>query len=241
MVASDDTNQSLEIRARSYLAVNCSPCHQPGGGGGGTWDVRAQIPTEDTGIVRGLLNNPNGDPANRIFAPGDVAHSMALTRMQGGGGLNRMPPIGNRVTDTVGVDLLTAWIETELPDWRNFAEWQIENFGSSAEPETAPDYDWDGDGRSNRMEFLVRSNPKSPDGESLIQIQPSGANTFEINVPKVFNRSVLIETSTGLTGWQPWNAPGNTPDYPATGGGVKVMEGTRDGSSRFFRASYSTP
>jgi uncharacterized repeat protein (TIGR03806 family) len=241
MVAVDDETQSLEIRARSYLAVNCAPCHQPGGGGGNTWDLRAQIRTESTDIVRGVLNNPNGDAANRFIAPGDAAHSMALTRMQGGGGLNRMPPIGNRVTDTVGVELLTAWIETELPDWRSFAEWQIENFGSSEDPEAAPDYDWDGDGRSNRMEFLVRSDPKSPDGESLIRIQPTSEDAFEIHVPEIFNRSVLIETSTGLTDWQPWNAPGNTPDFPAPGGGVRIMEGTRDDTSRFFRANFASP
>jgi uncharacterized repeat protein (TIGR03806 family) len=240
-VPSGDATQSLEIRARSYLAANCAPCHQPGGGGGNTWDLRAQIPTEETGIVRGLLNNPNGDPDNRFFAPGDAAHSMAVTRMQGGGGLNRMPPIGSRVTDTVGVALLTAWIEMELPDWQSFAEWQVENFGSVEDPEAAPDFDWEGDGRNNRMEFLARSDPKSPDGDSLIRILQSGENAFEIHVPEIFNRSVLIETSTGLTDWQPWNAPGNTPDFPAAGGGVRIIGGTRDGDSRFFRANFASP
>jgi uncharacterized repeat protein (TIGR03806 family) len=241
MVAAGDDTQSLEIRARSYLAVNCAPCHQPGGGGGNTWDLRAHVTTEDTGVVGGVLNNPNGDAANRFFAPGDTAHSMAVTRMQGGGGLSRMPPIGNRVTDTVGVDLLTDWINMELPAWRSFAGWQTENFGSSEDPEAAPDYDWDGDGRSNRMEYLVRSDPKSPDGESLIRIQPSGGETFEIHVPEVFNRSVLIETSTGLSEWQPWDAPGNTPDFPAAGGGVKIIEGSHDDMSRFFRANFASP
>jgi uncharacterized repeat protein (TIGR03806 family) len=241
MVAMDDGSQSLEIRARSYLAVNCAPCHQPGGGGGNTWDLRAHVTTENTGIVRGVLNNPGGNSANRFFAPGDVAHSMAVTRMQGGGGLTRMPPLGNRVTDTVGVNMLKDWINMELPAWRSFAEWQTDNFGSSEDPGAAPDYDWDGDGRDNRMEYLVRSNPKTPDSESLIRIQPSGEDLFEIVVPEVFNRSVLIETSTGLTDWQPWNAPGNTPDYPVSGGGAKIMQGTRDESSRFFRANFASP
>jgi hypothetical protein len=152
-----------------------------------------------------------------------------------------MPPIGNRVTDTVGVALLTAWIEMELPDWQSFAEWQVENFGSVEDPEAAPDFDWEGDGRNNRMEFLARSDPKSPDGDSLIRILQSGENAFEIHVPEIFNRSVLIETSTGLTDWQPWNAPGNTPDFPAAGGGVRIIGGTRDGDSRFFRANFASP
>lgn len=239
--ASDDDTQSLEIRARSYLAVNCAPCHQPGGGGGGTWDVSAHLSTESTGIIRGLLNNPHGDPDNRIIAPGDTARSMAVTRMQGPGGLNRMPPIGNQVTDTVGVELLTQWIESELPDWQSFAEWQIENFGSSDDPEAAANFDWDGDGRSNRMEFLVRSDPKSPDFDSLIRIEPSNGNAFEIHVPRIFNRSVLIETSDDLLGWQPWNVPGNSPDFPATGDGFKILEGEIADQSRFFRANYAAP
>jgi hypothetical protein len=238
---SDDDTQSLEIRARSYLAVNCAPCHQPGGGGGGTWDVSADLTTEATGIIRGVLNNPHGDPENRIIAPGDTARSMAVTRMQGAADLNRMPPVGNRVTDTVGVELLTQWIEAELPEWQSFAEWQIENFGSSDDPEAAPDFDADGDGRTNRMEFLVRSDPTSPDFDSLIRIEAVIGNAFEIHVRRIFNRSVLIETSDDLDGWRPWNIPGNAPDFPATGGDYKILEGGIDGGSGFFRANYSAP
>ena len=240
-VASDDETQSLEIRARSYLAANCAPCHQPGGGGGGSWDVRPHVPTEDTGIIRGILNNPNGDPANRFIAPGDAIHSMALTRMQGAGGLSRMPPVGNRVTDSVGVELLTDWIEMELPGWRSFAEWQQENFGSSEAPEAAPGYDWDGDGRPNRMEYLVRSDPKSPDVESLLSLTPTGAAHFEIRVPRIFNRSVSIETSENLVDWHHWDVTGNSLEFPAIGGGMKIIEGTQDGTSRFFRAGFSSP
>jgi len=241
LVASDDETQSLEIRARSYLAANCAPCHQPGGGGGGTWDVRAHILTEDTGIIRGLLNNPNGDPANRIIVPGDFVHSMALTRMKGEAGLNRMPPIGNRVTDPVGVALLTEWIEMELPAWQSFAEWQVENFGSSEIPEAAPGFDWDGDGRSNRVEYLVRSNPKVPDADNLHSLVPIDENHFEIRVPQIFNRSVTLETSADLLDWQHWDVPGNTQEFPATSGGVKTIEGTHDGASRFFRAFFASP
>ena len=240
-ISSDDDTQSLEIRARSYLAVNCAPCHQPGGGGGGTWDVRAHMPTELTGIIRGVLNNPHGDPENRIILPGDTARSMAVTRMQGAAGLNRMPPIGNRVTDTVGVELLTAWIENELPGWQSFADWQIDNFGSTEDPEAAADFDWDGDGRSNRMEYLVRSNPKSADFDRLNQLVPSGGNAFEIRVPRIFNRSVLVETSDDLHAWQPWNVPGNSPDFPAADGGFHILEGQVDEGTRFFRASFSAP
>jgi mono/diheme cytochrome c family protein len=241
MVGPGDTSQSLEIRARSYLATNCAPCHQPGGGASNPADLRAHIALEDTGIIRGILNNSNGNPTNRIIVPGDVAHSMAVTRMQGGGGLNRMPPIGSNMTDTVGVEILTAWINSELPAWRSFAEWQSEKFGSSSIPEAAPSFDKDGDGRSNQMEYLVGSDPNSSDIESLFELRPSAGQTFEISVPKFMNRSVLIETSMDLSNWQLWNVPGNTPDYPVTSSGVKTLSGVRDSSSRFFRACLSAP
>ena len=91
------------------------------------------------------------------------------------------------------------------------------------------------------MEDLARSDPESPDADSLIQIMDTAGGAFEIHVPVIFNRSVQIETSTDLSHWQLWNTPGNTPDYPATGGGVKTLGGTLDGNARFFRANVASP
>jgi len=237
----EDESQSLEFRARSYLAVNCAPCHQPGGGGGNSWDLRAQLTTESTGIVRGLLNNPNGDPENRFIAPGDVAHSMAVTRMQGEAGLNRMPTVGNCMTDTAGVALLIDWINTELPDWQSFADWQIENFGSTEAPEAAPDFDWDGDGRTNRMEYLVGSDPKSADAGPLLRIHPATGETVRLDVPVIFNRSVVVETSDDLAQWHPWDVPGNEPSFPAATDTPKQLEAQRSDLLRFFRAGIREP
>jgi hypothetical protein len=220
------------------LAVNCASCHQPGGGGGGSFDLRAQVSTEGTGIVRGLLNKPHGDLANRFIMPGDVIDSMAVTRMEGGGGLTRMPPIGNRVVDSAGVALIKQWIENDLLDWQGFAEWQVENFGSSEDPEAAPDFDGDGDGRTNRMEFLAGSDPKSGDVEPLIRIDGMDEENLRIEVPVFSNRSVVIETSDDLFEWHPWDVPNKSPSYPATGGGMKVLEVPREGMMRFFRAEF---
>jgi hypothetical protein len=67
------------------------------------------------------------------------------------------------------------------------------------------------------------------------------AATFEIKVPNISNRSVLIETTTDFSDWHLWDVPNNTPQFPATSGGMKTITGTRDGNARFFRATYSTP
>ena len=85
-----DTTRSLEDRSRSYLAVNCSHCHQQDGIASSPWTTKASFPTSKTRIVNGGLNTDFGDPANKVIAPGDPAHSMILKRLKGDG-VPRMP------------------------------------------------------------------------------------------------------------------------------------------------------
>lgn len=112
-VLADPTNSqaSIEWRARSYLAANCSPCHRPGGSGLGRFDARLETPTALAGLVNGPLNGDRGDPANRVLVPGDPAHSVMYQRlsMRGPG---QMPPLASSVPDPVGESLLRQWIET---------------------------------------------------------------------------------------------------------------------------------
>ena len=110
-----DESASLEWRSRSYLAVNCSYCHQPGGAGIGRFDARISIPTASTGLVDGLLNNSRGDTNNRVLAPSDTVHSVAYQRMSARGEA-QMPPLATSIIDPAGVNLLERWIaELGLP------------------------------------------------------------------------------------------------------------------------------
>src|SRR5205823_3491359 len=70
-----DTSQSLEWRVRSYLAVNCVQCHQPGGEAMSNWDARPTTLTDQAQMINGLLRNPGIDSANRFVVPGDTGHS----------------------------------------------------------------------------------------------------------------------------------------------------------------------
>ena len=108
-----NTQVSLELRARSYLAANCVQCHQPGGTGAGYWDARITTPLAQAGILNGLLINNGGDTGNRVVVPGDRGHSMLLSRvaMRGSG---QMPPLASTVVDTLSVDLLSQWIRDDL-------------------------------------------------------------------------------------------------------------------------------
>ncbi|MBL9175514.1 MAG: PQQ-dependent sugar dehydrogenase [Verrucomicrobiales bacterium] len=107
--ALDDTSASLEWRARSYLSANCSFCHQPGGAGLGTFDARFAIPTENAGLLGGVLLNLLGDSSNRVIAPGDPTHSVLLRRLSTRG-TSQMPPLASNLADPRGAALLQSWI-----------------------------------------------------------------------------------------------------------------------------------
>ena len=109
LAAADDVTATLERRARSYLDVNCSQCHQPGGTALGTWDARATIPLSLANIVNGRLIDNAGDPLNRVVVPGDPSHSRLLQRIATRGP-GQMPPIATNERDRAGESLVAQWI-----------------------------------------------------------------------------------------------------------------------------------
>jgi mono/diheme cytochrome c family protein len=234
-----DTTQSLEWRVRSYFAVNCSQCHQPGGPASGNWDARSTVELDSAQIINGVLLNNYGDTANRFVVPGDATHSIALKRLNGIP--SRMPPVGSNVIDQGAIDLITQWLNGPLPSRQSFAQWQVAQFGNPLPAQSGPDDDPDGDGIRNRAEFLAGTNPKAGDPAPL-RISRSGSQLrFEANLPA--NRSMVIETSPTLAAdsWTPWNVPGNAPSFPAAAG-TRTLEAPQPGAARqFFRARIASP
>lgn len=114
LVPPSDEESSVESRARSWLAVNCSSCHRTGGTGGGFLDLRLEIPTSETGILLGPLSDQRGDPANRVLIPGDHDHSQLLARISARGP-GQMPPLASVAVDPAGVAIIRQWID-ELGD-----------------------------------------------------------------------------------------------------------------------------
>jgi len=105
-----DKSQPLEDRVRSYLAVNCVSCHQPGGTGLGRFDARPSTPLRNASVVNGELLNNGGDPARRFVVPGDADMSMLLLRLKAQG-MPRMPSVGSNVIDTEAIALIGAWVQ----------------------------------------------------------------------------------------------------------------------------------
>jgi putative heme-binding domain-containing protein len=110
LVDPHDHRAGLDDRARSYLHVNCSHCHQFGAGGSVDIDLRGDLSLEDTKTlqrrpVQGTFDIPDAE----ILAPGDPYRSVLYYRMAKIG-RGRMPHIGSEIVDDCGVGLMHEWI-----------------------------------------------------------------------------------------------------------------------------------
>jgi uncharacterized repeat protein (TIGR03806 family) len=103
---------TAQARAKSYLHINCSGCHRPGGPVGVGMDLRYETPLYGMGIcdmapVRGELGLT--DPA--LLSPGQPTRSVMLERMKRTD-VHRMPPLGTALVDDTGVGVVQEWIES---------------------------------------------------------------------------------------------------------------------------------
>ncbi len=108
---------SLDSRVKSYLAANCSHCHQPGGVSA-NFDASFNTPLSAQGIVEGIINRPLQSPSERVVSPDNLANSIMHSRMAVVGA-SQMPPLGKNLVDQKAVALLADWIRGM--DAANFA------------------------------------------------------------------------------------------------------------------------
>ncbi len=233
LARADDETQSLEWRVRSYLEVNCVSCHQPGGAAIGNWDARTSTPTDKAGLLNGLLVTQGNHPENRLLVPGNPARSMLLQRLLGQQA-QRMPPLASTQIDAAALALLTAWIE-ELPRRPSLEDWLLAQMG----PNAAAEQDSDGDGLSNRQEFLLDTDPARR--ESYFQptyTVADGILTLRYRHPA--NRALLWESSSDLVHWQTWEAENNRVYFPRDAE-VANLQGSIGSSPLFLRAQIIAP
>jgi uncharacterized repeat protein (TIGR03806 family) len=111
LVPPEDDAAPLELRARSFLDVNCAYCHMPGGVRA-NFDARIGTPLSTAGILNGAVVANLGVPGTQVATPGDPVRSAILRRVSSTEVLAKMPPIGRNEVDGAAVDVLTAWINS---------------------------------------------------------------------------------------------------------------------------------
>jgi uncharacterized repeat protein (TIGR03806 family) len=231
----DETSISLERRVRSYLQANCVACHQPGGSAQGNWDARIATATDEANLINALLVNDQGDPANRVLAPGDVAHSELLRRI-GLRGAGQMPPVGSTIADPAGVALIAEWINA-LPQRQTFADWQLAVFGSTTAPEAAADFDGDGDGADNYLEWLTGTEPDNPESVWRIDISTEG-EVVGIGFDRVADRGFEVQFKSELVpgeSWQVLEVPSNQPNFGSANAPAVVTDSLTGAPARYYR------
>lgn len=107
------TDQSVSVakRARAYLDVNCSHCHQPGGPAATSLDLRFETANGAIGAIgvapqQGRLGL--GDA--RIIAPGNKENSILWLRMKSLED-ERMPPVASHRIDYTALQVIGEWID----------------------------------------------------------------------------------------------------------------------------------
>jgi uncharacterized repeat protein (TIGR03806 family) len=111
----DDALADVEARARAYLHANCAQCHQPGGPGNATIDLRWTTPLADTLLVAAPPGQGDlGVAGALIIAPGEPERSVLALRMRTRA-LGAMPPLATSAVDDAGVALIEQWIAALAP------------------------------------------------------------------------------------------------------------------------------
>jgi len=106
--------ESLQARARSYLAANCAHCHQPGGPAPGGMDMRYEPLLGAMNLIGVTPTNGNmGVGTAQRVKVGSSAESVLWLRSSSTDPALRMAK-GTRVPDPLGMSLLASWINSGL-------------------------------------------------------------------------------------------------------------------------------
>ena len=157
---------SLDLKARSYLAVNCASCHQPGGTETNSFDLRPHRILARTGLIDGSSIDAN----MKLVTRGKPDESSLLARMLSREGSTGMPPLDSKEIDPIGTNLIRRWIEQGLTDYLTLEEWRDYHFGASKDTLGAVEGDADHDGDSNGLEYLNQTNPLSAMERSALRL-----------------------------------------------------------------------
>lgn len=196
-------------RVRSYLQVNCAPCHHPSGVQS-PWDARIDTALQASSIFDAPFRTI-GFPDEQIVAPGSSGSSGLLGRLASTGP-NAMPPIGHHTVDHEAVAQIRTWING-LDETETYEAWIADQLQGLPLDRT-PFADPDGDHMDNRTEWILGLNPNDAGDRSKWQLfMERGQASLKFSRRAGFGYE--IETSPNLApdSWAPAIFPGATPHH----------------------------
>lgn len=110
-----DATESLDRRARSYLDINCSHCHLPGGPTQAQFDLRLTTPPHFQNLINVDPINGLEYPDPRLVKAGSPETSVLPFRMGSLDTCCAMPPIAKNAVDEEAVRVVTEWIASLDP------------------------------------------------------------------------------------------------------------------------------
>ena len=142
-----------------------------------------------------------------------------------------------RIDNTGTAIIATGFLSEDLDGDGIQDAWAMQHFGiSPLLPGTGTnnlDGDWDGDGLSNRNEFLLGTDPNDPASGLFVQIEMTGRSGLNVHFPYLPNRSYHMRTSDDLSNWTDTLIE----DFLFDSNGLAVWSdtGTAVAPQRFFR------
>lgn len=108
----EDESKSLELRARSYIDINCAHCHRDGGHCDYV-NMRFNFSNTDLSSF-GVCMTPlfNIDNGPYVINSGDANRSEMIIRMGSNEGAIMMPIIGRSIVHEEGLQLIKDWINS---------------------------------------------------------------------------------------------------------------------------------
>ena len=125
MVDPYDRSADLNLRVRSYLHVNCAPCHVEAGGGNARMELEISRKRERLNLIGARPQHDTFGLENAMLvAPGAPERSVLLYRLSRRGP-GQMPPLVSHRVDEEAVRLMREWIGQLKPDKPVLHEWQM--------------------------------------------------------------------------------------------------------------------
>jgi uncharacterized repeat protein (TIGR03806 family) len=109
-----DQNQSISLRMRSFVDMNCAHCHRDGGYAS-FFALRFQYNKTNVLSNMGVCVSPNHympGYSGELVTPGDINRSILYARVSTNDPNYRMPFIGRSIVHQEAVDLVTQWINS---------------------------------------------------------------------------------------------------------------------------------